>query len=43
MKQMIASWSMVMVHGLMIACLVIVPILRQIVGSEMCIRDRYTG
>ena len=33
MKQMIALWSMVMVHGLMVAGL-------SLVGSEMCIRDR---
>ena len=33
MKQMIASWSMVMVHGLMVPGPVIVPHLREIVGS----------
>ena len=33
MEQMIASWSMVMVHGLMVAGPVIVPHLREIVGS----------
>ena len=30
---MIASWSMVMVHGLMVAGLSLVPILSEIVGS----------
>ena len=36
MEQMIASWSMVMVHGLMVAGLSNSPIFSQIVGS----RDR---
>ena len=34
MKQMIALWSMVKVHGLMVAGLGIVPILSEIVGSR---------
>ena len=36
MEQMIASWSMVMVHGLMVAGLGLAPILCEILGS----RDR---
>ena len=36
MEQMIASWSMVMVHGLMVAGPGLLPILSEIVGS----RDR---
>ena len=36
MKQMIALWSMVMVHGLMVAGLGLAPILCEILGS----RDR---
>ena len=34
MKQMIASWSMVMVHGLMFAGPGLVPRLIEIVGPE---------
>ena len=35
MKQMIASWSMVMVHGLMVAGPSILPRLHKIVGSQV--------